>query len=76
MEKRTNLDYDLMAKKVRIITTEGEEIICIVDEYTSPPNSDRYPIPFVFITTDKGKKSFIYEDEIESIEIIGNWNDT
>lgn len=70
MGKRTNLDFDLMGEKVRIIEKNGEEIICIVDEYTSPANSDRYPIPFVFITTEKGKKSFIYEDEIESIEII------
>ena len=70
MEKRTKLDFDLMGKKVRIITDEDKEIICVVDEYTSPSNSDRYPIPFVFITTEEGRKSFIYEDEVKSIEII------
>lgn len=70
MEKRIKLDFDLIGKKVKIITVEGKETICIVTEYTSPSNSDRYPIPFVFIITDEGRHSFIYEDEIESIEIL------
>lgn len=70
MEKRTKLDFDLMGKKVRIINKKGEEIICIVYEYTSPSNSDRYPIPFIFIITEPDKLGIIYEDEIESIEII------
>ena len=70
MEKRTKLDFDLMGEKVRIICKSGEEIICIVDEYTESGNSDRYPIPFVFIITEEGRNTFIYEDEIESIEIM------
>ena len=72
MGKRTNLDFDLMGKKVRIIKKSGEEIICKVYEYTSPSNSDRYPIPFVFILKANDNLGIIYEDEIESIEIMGD----
>lgn len=70
MNNKIELGYDLMGEKVHIVTTDGKEIKCIVDEFVEGANSDRYPIPYAFIKTMNNQHSFIYADEIESIELL------
>ena len=66
MDNNITLDIDLMGKKARIIGKNGKEYTCIIDEVIEGDNSDRDGVPFAFLDNN----TFIYADEIESIEIL------